>query len=96
MENKITNATITRTIVLFIALLNQALASFGKSPLPFNSEELTEFISNIITIGAALWAYWGNNSITVGAKLGDKIMNAVNKGKIDSKAVEEFLNNHLK
>lgn len=56
--------TIIRTVILVVAFINAGLALFGKSPLPFDNEEITNVISYIFTAGAAIWAWWKNNSFT--------------------------------
>ena len=68
--------TIIRTIVLVIALVNQVLTSTGHSVLPINDEEISELITLVITIGAALWAWWKNNSFTKNAIEADEILQA--------------------
>ena len=57
-------ATIIRTVVLVLAIANNALAIAGKSPLPVSDETVTEVISFAFTTGAALVAWWKNNSFT--------------------------------
>lgn len=66
--------TIVRLIVLLIALINQLLVAIGKSPLPFENETVTEFVSVLITVLAAVWAWWKNNSFTKAAIEADEIM----------------------
>ena len=66
--------TIVRLIVLIIALVNQLLVAIGKSPLPFENETVTEFVSVLITVLAAAWAWWKNNSFTKAAIEADEIM----------------------
>lgn len=61
---KIATDTIIRTIVLVFALINQVLTSTGKNPLPFSNEDFYEIITMIVTVGAAIWAWWKNNSFT--------------------------------
>jgi len=61
---KPTAATIARTIILVLAIANNALAIAGKSPLPFSNEEVAEVVSFVFTTGAALVAWWKNNSFT--------------------------------
>ena len=72
--NTIKKDTIIRTIVLVIALVNQALTIAGKNPLPFEDEEITEFLSYIFTVAASLWAWWKNNSFTQIALEADKVL----------------------
>lgn len=59
-----TKGTIVRTVVLIFALINQGLTIAGISPLPFKEQEVQEFVSLIITVGAALVAWWKDNDIT--------------------------------
>lgn len=73
--------TIIRTIVLVVALVNQALTIAGKSPLPFEAEEITEGLSYLFTVVAALWAWWKNNSFTSAAIKADNVMHAIKAGE---------------
>lgn len=57
-------ATVIRTAVLVLAIVNNALAIAGKSPLPIDSETLTEVISFGFTTVASLVNWWYNNSFT--------------------------------
>jgi SPP1 family holin len=81
MKEKISKETIIRTAVLILALVNSALALFGKSPLPFDSDEVTEVISYLFTAGAALVAWWYNNSFTQKAIKADLTFKSRNKSK---------------
>lgn len=76
---KIKTETIIRTIVLFLALVNQALTIAGKNPLPFSDEQVTEFLSYLFTVLASLWAWWKNNSFTQNAIQADKVLDDLNK-----------------
>lgn len=79
--NTIKKDTIIRTIVLIIALVNQALTIAGKNPLPFEDEEIMEFLSYIFTVAASLWAWWKNNSFTQNALEADKVLDELKKGE---------------
>ena len=79
--NTIKKDTIIRTIVLVIALVNQALTIAGKNPLPFEDKEITEFLSYIFTVAASLWAWWKNNSFTQNALEADKVLDELKKGE---------------
>ncbi|PAQ12615.1 phage holin [Bacillaceae bacterium SAOS 7] len=60
--NKLEIGTIVRTVVLFVALLNQSLVMMGYSPLPFSDEQVEKFFSMLMTVIAAIWAWWKNNT----------------------------------
>ena len=72
MKKKPTPATIVRTIILALAIINNALAIAGKSPLPISNEEVTEVVSFVFTTAAALAAWWKNNSFTQKAIAADE------------------------
>lgn len=74
MYTPIKKETIIRTIVLFIAIINNILTLLGKSPFPYSSEEVEQAVTIIITVIATLWAWWKNNSFTLPARLGDEEM----------------------
>ena len=66
--------TIARTIVLVLALLNQLLAIFGKEQLPIAEEKVYQLVSILLTIGAAVWSWWKNNSVTKNAVKADEYL----------------------
>lgn len=88
---KIETGTIVRTIVLAVAIINQILTACGVSPLPFDEETTTEFVSSVITVVVAVWTWWKNSSFTEGAIVADKVMRKVKSGEISCKNVEVFL-----
>ena len=59
--------TIARTIVLFLALINQFLAVAGKEALPFTNDEVYQIVSLVATFAASAVAWWKNNSFTKAA-----------------------------
>lgn len=66
-------ATWARTICLIVALLNSLLASFHKSPLPIDNEQLQQLVSTLITVVVAIINWWQNNSFTKEAIAADKL-----------------------
>lgn len=73
---KIKKGTIIRTACLVLAIINYALTVAGKSPLPIESETLTEVISFVFTTVASMVAWWKNNSFTQKAIEADEMMNS--------------------
>jgi len=57
-------ASLTRTIVLALALGNQLLTAAGKSPLPIEDETVDVLISTSFTIVVSVWTWWKNNYIS--------------------------------
>ena len=76
--------TIIRTIILAVALINQALTMAGKSIIPISDEQITEVVSLVITIGASVWAWWKNNSFTKNAIKADKVLAELREGGEDN------------
>lgn len=78
-ENKISTATIIRTLCLLVALANQLLSAFGKSPLPIDNTQLEQLVTSLITIVAALINWWQNNSFTQEALAADQLYDTLRK-----------------
>ena len=57
-------ATLARTAVLALALINQILSAAGKPVLPIESAQLDQLISTGFTTVSALVNWWFNNSFT--------------------------------
>lgn len=74
---KIKISTITRTAVLILALLNQILSATGHSPIPVDDAQLEQLISTGLTVGAAIWAWWKNNSFTKEAIAADNYLESL-------------------
>lgn len=75
--NKIKVSTMTRTAVLILALANQILSATGHSPIPVDDAQLEQLISTGITVGAAIWAWWKNNSFTKEAIAADNYLDSL-------------------
>ena len=65
-------ATIARTAMLALALINQILSALGKPVLPIESQTVEQLVTAGITTVAALVAWWKNNSFTVAALQADQ------------------------
>lgn len=72
--------TIVRTVVLVVALVNQALTLSGHSILPISDEQISEVITLVFTVGASLWTWWKNNSFTKNAIEADKVLDQLKRG----------------
>lgn len=74
MKYSIKPATVGRTVVLALALINQLLSAAGKSPLPIDSASVEQWVTAGLTTAAALWAWWENNSFTQNAIKADSYL----------------------
>ncbi|MEG2288131.1 MAG: phage holin [Ruthenibacterium sp.] len=86
---KQSTGTLVRTALLALALLNSLLAALGKSPLPVDDKQLSQLIGTMLTMAAALAAWWKNNSFTAPAILADRVKDALrgSKSSFDDVAV---------
>ena len=50
MTKNISTGTIVRTLCLILALANQLLSAFGKSPLPIDNAQLEQLVTGLITV----------------------------------------------
>ena len=71
---------IVRFAVMFILMVNQILITYGWSPLPFEEEEIYEFVNATAMVIVGVWAWWKNNNITKNAKKAQEF-----KDKLDEK-----------
>ncbi|MBM7598457.1 SPP1 family holin [Virgibacillus halotolerans] len=78
-------AMIIRTSVLIVALINQILVMTGMNPLPFENEELEMGLTAVFTVGATLWNWFKNNSVTKEAKDADEYLKEIKELKKLSK-----------
>ena len=68
----VSTATLARTAVLALALINQILSALGKPLLPIDSAQLEQLISTGFTTVSALVNWWFNYSFTQAALAGDE------------------------
>jgi len=73
--NKAQIEAIIRLIVALVPVINIVLAAFGKSPLPFTSDEVNAGLSAVVSVLAIAWAWWKNNNMTFEAQLAQKELN---------------------
>lgn len=78
---KLDAGTVARTIVLFIALLNQIFAISGIAVLDINENDVYQLVSLLFTVASAVLSWWKNNSFTEEAVEGDKLMKELKGGK---------------
>lgn len=76
---KVKTETIIRTVVLILALINQVLAITGRQAIPITEDEVYQLISLVVTIAAALWSWWKNNSFTLPAIKADEYLEQLRK-----------------
>lgn len=74
---KIAKGTIIRTVLLILAIINNVLALFGKSPLPIADEQLKLVISTVFDMVIAVINWWKNNSFTKAAIQGDQLVRSI-------------------
>lgn len=79
-NRKIPAATIARTVVLALALVNQLLSAAGKPVLPIDSASVEQWVTAGLTTAAAIWAWWENNSFTKEALAADSYLEQLKKG----------------
>lgn len=81
MKMNVKPATVARTVVLALALVNQCLSAAGKSPLPIDSASAEQWVTAGLTTAAALWAWWENNSFSQSAIQADAYLDQLAKRK---------------
>lgn len=78
---KVSAGTITRTIILALALLNQILTACGYNVIDISSETVNTLISTIFTVITAIITFWKNNSFTKAAIEADEVLKEIKATK---------------
>ena len=81
--------TIIRSVALILAIINQVIAVLGATS--FASALWYQIVSIIVTIAIAFINAWENNDWTYFAKLGTKVLDALEDGKLTKEEVIEML-----
>ena len=66
--------TVARTLILALALINQALAISGRRIIDVADSDVYQAVSLIFTIGASVVSWWKNNSFSKAAIEADKYL----------------------
>lgn len=84
---------IIRLVALALSLLNMVFGMFGWTPIPMDgtAEAIYEAVSIVAMIGTSVWNMWKNNNFTAAAKLMQKILVAIKKGRLSVEIVEKWL-----
>ena len=84
---------IIRLVALGLTILNLIFGLFGWMPIPMDgtAEALYEVGSIVATVAISVWNMWKNNNFTAAAKLAQKILEAIKKGKLSTDKVEKWL-----
>lgn len=64
---------IVRTVILFLAWLNQFLVVNGYSPFPFDDAQVEMGVSLFITFVVSIWTWWKNNALTRNARKAEEL-----------------------
>jgi len=94
MKNKtinlegVTPQTWGRTIWFFIGLISQLCIVFHFAPLPkeianLTPEQITIYVTTFMDIMGKLKAWWKNNSFSVSAQDGDRVMHTLESGELE-------------
>ncbi len=70
---QVSAGTVARTVILVLALINQVLTVTGHPIIPIQNETIEMLVTNLFTIGAAIWSWWKNNSFTQAALKADLV-----------------------
>ena len=79
--NEVKQGTIIRTVLLVLAIANNALAIAGKSPLPIDDAMVEMVVSFMFTTATSFAAWWKNNSFSKKAIMADEVLADLKAGK---------------
>lgn len=70
-------ATIARTVILVLAMINTWLSQKGMPVIPIEDEAIEQTVSYIFLLVTVVANWWKNNSFTKAAKMGDALMRKI-------------------
>lgn len=76
-------ATIVRTVMLVLTILNDVLIFYGKSPINIDESTVYQIVSILATIFVPVWTWWKNNSVTKHARKADEYLDKLKAGEED-------------
>ena len=79
---KITKATILRTVMIFIVIINYLLSKFGIKLINVSENEVLAVIEMVISILSIIAAWWYNNSFSEKARRADLFLKQLKEGEI--------------
>lgn len=82
----ISPATIARTTIFFIGILNFVLARFNILPITISENFIYQTISDLWLIGSGLVCWWKNNAFTLKARVGGVVSKVFNEA-VDNKDI---------
>ncbi len=80
---EISKATILRTILILLVIINLVLKKLGFDPLNISQNEIAEFVELAIEIGVIITGWWYNNSFSKKALKAQKYLQELRKEKSD-------------
>lgn len=81
--------TLCRTILQFLAYVNQIIALIGQTT--WASSQWYQWLSFGFTSAITIVTWWNNNDITAFARLGTRVLDALKDGKLTKEEVIEML-----
>ncbi len=79
---KITKATILRTVMIFIVIINYVLSKFGIKLINVSENEVLAVIEMVISVLSIIAAWWYNNSFSEKARRADLFLKQLKEGEI--------------
>lgn len=80
---KISKATIFRTILILLVIINLVLRKLGFDPLHIDENEIAKFLELIIEICSIISAWWYNNSFSKNALKAQDYLQELRKETLD-------------
>ena len=88
----IDKGTVSRLLILIVALVNAILQMCGYDTLPIENDKIESIISTVFLIGTTLWNTWKNCNITTISQEAQQIADAVRYGDLLLDDLRELVN----
>ena len=80
---KITKATIVRTILFALVVINFVLEKMGVDVIPVDESAILMFVETLIEIAVIVVGFWKNNSFTEKAIKADEFLRELRESEVE-------------
>ena len=84
-------SAVTRIVILILSLVNATLQMFGFNTIPITNDEISNLISILFVIGAALYNAYKNFNVSKPSQVAQILTDCIKNGEIAVDQAEEMI-----
>lgn len=84
-------SAVARIVILLLALVNTTLQMLGLNTIPITNDEISNFVSILFVIGAALYNAYKNFNVSKPSQIAQILTDCIKNGEIAVDQAEEMI-----